>query len=259
MKRPSTITAFLSLFLIAIGTVHSQSLTEKEHKQVFQPYKSGVIAYHGYAFPVVPGTEEWKALGHQQRVASLQLPLDTLHSISTVRLLETCLYYPFNIDIFAFDDPMASFGRIKEQFNGYAELYQRPDYVHQLVSLYDSRDVSFVDQITLDYDKGLYSFDLCILEFMLADAAYLFPESQVSQIVSLLLEKMDQKTQNPVYGHTNRIVVGLAIGRCLQRINALGDYQGSTLMNFLQNIKLDNLSDLDYIINKAKSIKSSKP
>ena len=252
MKRPSTITAFLSLFLITIGTIHSQSLTEKEHKQVFQPYKSGVIAYHGYAFPVVPGTEEWKALGHQQRVASLQLPLDTLHSISTVRLLETCLYYPFNIDIFAFDDQMASFGRIKEQFNGYAELYQRPDYVHQLVSLYDSRDVSFVDHITLDYDKGLYSFDLCILEFMLADAAYLFPESQVSQIVSLLLEKMDQKKQNKVFGDTNRLIIALAVGRCLSQTNSLSDYSGSTLQNLLQSGLLTNYDYLVYPFNKAR-------
>ena len=36
----------------------------------------------------------------------------------------TCLYYPFNIDIFAFDDQLGSFGRVKHQFNGYAELYQ---------------------------------------------------------------------------------------------------------------------------------------
>lgn len=31
MKKPSIITTFLSLFLITIGAVHSQSLTEKEH------------------------------------------------------------------------------------------------------------------------------------------------------------------------------------------------------------------------------------
>ena len=248
MYRFITIITFLFLLLSGIS-----------RGQGFQPYKSGVITYHGYAYPVVPGTEEWKALGHRQRVESLQLPMDTLHNISTPRLLETCLYYPFNIDIFAFDDQMVSFGRIKEQFNGYAELYQRPDFVQHLVTLYDSRNVSFIDQMTLDYDKGLYSFDLYILEFMLADEAYLATESQASQIVSLLLEKMDQKTQNPVYGRTNRIMIGLAIGRCLQRINAISDYQGSTLNAFLQKVKLTTLSDLDYIISKAKTLKSSKP
>lgn len=203
MKRPSTITAFLSLFLIAIGTVHSQSLTEKEHKQVFQPYKSGVIAYHGYAFPVVPGTEEWKALGHQQRVASLQLPLDTLHSISTVRLLETCLYYPFNIDIFAFDDQMASFGRIKEQFNGYAELYQRPDFVQCLIDFYNGRDVAQIHLIMDDYEKGRYSFDFLVLEYLFDDAAQLVSKTQRAQMMKLVSQKMEQKKQFPaVYSIT---------------------------------------------------------
>lgn len=30
--------------------------------QTFQPYKSGVIAYHGYSYPIVPGTDEWKSI-----------------------------------------------------------------------------------------------------------------------------------------------------------------------------------------------------
>lgn len=100
-------------------------VTTAASAQTFLPYNSRVITYHGYSFPVVPGTEAWRSIGYAQRVASLQLPADTLQSISTDRLLETCLYYPFNIDIFAFDNQIASFRRVKEQFNGYVELYQR--------------------------------------------------------------------------------------------------------------------------------------
>ena len=114
MKHTIT-TLFLLLLLAVAGMAKAQS---------FQPYKSGVIQYHGYAYPIVPGTETWKQIDYPQRVASLQLPVDTLRNISTARLLETCLYYPFNIDIFAFDDQLGSFGRVKHQFNGYAELYQ---------------------------------------------------------------------------------------------------------------------------------------
>lgn len=235
----------LLLFLAVIGIAKAQS---------FQPYKSGIITYHGYAFPIVPGTEAWKSIDHLQRVASLQLPTDTLQNISTGRLLETCLYYPFNIDIFAFDDQVGSFGRVKNQFNGYAELYQRADFVQQLMSLYNSRSVSFVDQITLDYDRGLYAFDFKIMEFMLADAANLASNTQAAQIVAMLLEKENQKTQNRVYGNNNQITVGLAIGRCLKQINAFSDYQGTTLQDFLQCGKLTNLDDLEYIFNKAKTL-----
>ena len=222
--------------------------------QSFQPYKSGVIPYHGYAYPVVPGTEAWKQIDYPQRVASLQLPVDTLRNISTARLLETCLYYPFNIDIFAFDDQLGSFGRVKHQFNGYAELYQRTDFVQQLISFYNSRNVSYVDQIALDYDRGLYAFDYTIMEFMFTDAVPLASNVQSAQIATLLLDKIDQKAQNRVYGSSNRVTVGLAIGRCLQRTNTFADYQGSTLQGFLQSGKLANPADLDYIFNKARTL-----
>lgn len=238
-------TIILFLFFVLMGIAEAQN---------FQPYKSGVIPYQGYSFPVVPGTEAWKNNSHMQRVASLQLPADTLQSISTDRLLETCLYYPFNIDIFAFDDQIASFGRVKEQFNGYAELYQRTDFVQQLMNLYSSRNVAFVNQIVTDYEQGHYAFDYHIMEFMFVDAALLASDTQALQIASMLYEKKEQKTQNNVYGSTNRVVIGLAIGRCLQRTGVFSDYQGATLENFLQSGKFTSSSDLDYVFSKAKTL-----
>ena len=182
--------------------------------QAFQPYKSNIIAYHGYLFPIVPGTDAWKQMDYTQRVASLQLPADTLRDISTARLLETCLYYPFNIDIFAFDDQLRSFGRIKEQFNGYAELYQRADFIQQLISLYNTRDVAFVNQIEGDYDKGLYSFDYHIMEFMFTDAVLMASDSQTVQIAATLMNKKEQKTKYNVYGSANHKIVDFVIEKC---------------------------------------------
>lgn len=238
------LTKFLLLFLLL-----TVSLSKAE---TFQPYKSGIIAYKGYVYPIVPGTDAWRSIDYLQRVASLQLSIDTLQSISTARLLETCLYYPFNIDIFAFDDQIGSFEKVKNQFNGFSELYQRTDFVKQLINLYDSRSVSYVDQITIDHDKGLYVFDFKIMELMFTEAALLASDTQAEQIVSMLLEKMEQKEQNSVFGNANRITIGLAIGRCLQRTSLFSDYQGTTLYDFLQSGRLNTPSDLDYIFNKAK-------
>lgn len=240
--RKSVIIIFL-LFTMA-GVAEAQS---------FQPYKSGVIAYHGYSFPIVPGTDAWKSISHDQRVASLQLPADTLQSISTARLLETCLYYPFNIDIFALDDQIYSFERVKQQFNGYAELYQRTDFVQQLMNLYSSRKVAFVNQIEIDREQGHYAFDYHIMEFMFTDASLLASDTQTVQIAAMLYYKKEQKTQYSVYGSTNRMAIALAIGHCLQRSNAFSDYQGTTLQTFLQTGKLTNTSDLDYIYSKVRN------
>ena len=241
-NRKSVIIIFL-LFTMA-GVAEAQS---------FQPYKSGVIAYHGYSFPIVPGTDAWKSISHDQRVASLQLPADTLQSISTARLLETCLYYPFNIDIFALDDQIYSFDRVKQQFNGYAELYQRTDFVQQLMDLYSSRKVAFVNQIEIDREQGHYAFDYHIMEFMFTDASLLASDTQTVQIAAMLYYKKEQKTQYSVYGSTNRMAIALAIGHCLQRSNAFSDYQGTTLQTFLQTGKLTNTSDLDYIYSKVRN------
>lgn len=222
--------------------------------QPFQPYKSGVIRYQGYSFPVIPGTEAWKNLDHIQRVASLQLPADTLQSISTYRLLETCLYYPFNIDIFALDDQILGFERIKNQFNGFGELYQRTDFVQQLMNLYGTRDAAFVNRIETDREQGRYSFDFHVMEFMFTDAALLASDTQAARIANMLYEKKVQKTSYSVYGNTNRLVIALAIGRCLQGANAFSDYQGATLYAFLRSGKLTNNSDLDYIYFKANNL-----
>lgn len=175
------------LVLIAVKGMNAQS---------FQPYKSCIIAYSGYDYPVVPGTESWKNITYAQRLASLQMPDDTLQNISTSRLLETCLYYPFNINIFALDDKMAGYERVKESFNGYDELVQRTDFVQELMNLYNSRDVAFVNRIDTVYDRGLYSFDFQIMEFMFTDAANIATNMQAAQIAFMLMNKMDQKEQH---------------------------------------------------------------
>ncbi|MBR3710860.1 MAG: hypothetical protein IKM99_07860 [Bacteroidales bacterium] len=95
---------------------------------------------------------------------------------------------------------------------------------------------------------------LCFGNITFTDAVPLASNAQSAQIATLLLDKTDQKAQNRVYGSSNRIPLGLAIGRCLQRTNAFSDYQGTTLQGFLQNGKLADPADLDYIFNKARTL-----
>lgn len=223
--------------------------------QSFQPYKSGIIAYHGYQFPVVPGTDEWKQLGYAQRVESLQVPTDTLNQMSTTRLLETCLYYPFNIDIIAFDNYLKGYDHIKSQFNGYSELLNRSDFVQCLIDLYNGRDASFVKQLTNDYEKGRYSFDFQLMEYLFTDAAMLASPSQSEQIVCLLIKKTDQKSQwTNVFSSVPPPITALAIGRCFQRCHLLSDYQGNTLDSFLQGKTTINNTDLLYLFDKAREL-----
>ena len=161
--------------------------------QGFSPYHTNVIKYNGYSYPYFPGCVEWNDMNYSQRLDSLQIPLDTLENISTSRLLETCLYYPFNINVMLSDDYLIGFEKVRNNFNGYAELFLRSNFIQELIDLYDSRDVFFIEEINDDYDCGQYSFDFMFLELYILESMDYATETQLNQIVSLVTTKKAQQ------------------------------------------------------------------
>ena len=71
-----------------------------------------------YEFPV-RGVEEWWQLTVEQRIATLQIPDVVLEKISTEGLLETCLSYPYLINVFFHDNYQQGFEGLMEEFNGF--------------------------------------------------------------------------------------------------------------------------------------------
>lgn len=161
--------------------------------QGFSPYHTNVIKYNGYSYPYFPGCVEWEDMNYSQRLDSLQIPLDTLENISTSRLLETCLYYPFNINVMLSDDYLIGFEKVRNNFNGYAELFLRSNFIQELIDLYDSRDVFFIEEINDDYDCGQYSFDFMFLELFILENIDHATETQLNQIVTLVTTKKAQQ------------------------------------------------------------------
>jgi hypothetical protein len=161
--------------------------------QGFSPYHTNVIKYNGYSYPYFPGCVEWEDMNYSQRLDSLQIPLDTLENISTSRLLETCLYYPFNINVMLSDDYLIGFEKVRNNFNGYAELFLRSNFIQELIDLYDSRDVFFIEEINDDYDCGQYSFDFMFLELYILESMDYATETQLNQIFSLVTTKKAQQ------------------------------------------------------------------
>ena len=161
--------------------------------QGFSPYHTNVIKYNGYSYPYFPGCAEWEDMNYSQRLDSLQIPFDTLENISTSRLLETCLYYPFNINVMLSDDYLIGFEKVRNNFNGYAELFLRSNFIQELIDLYDSRDVFFIEEINDDYDCGQYSFDFMFLELYILESMDYATETQLNQIVSLVTTKKAQQ------------------------------------------------------------------
>lgn len=210
-----------------------------------------------YNFTVRPGTKEWKSLSYSQRLSACQLPDDTLSSISTARLLNTCLIYPYNIDIFSFDDDLLGFSKIRSRFNGYSALFQRSDIAANIITLYSSRNPNHVTRISSSKGQGRYSIEYYFLELMLVQTETInsASNSQLEQIVKMLLNKLDKAELLPdYYSKMDYNIICLAMGRYLQRIISFSNYKGNTLLDFLNDGKVRNTSDLDYIINEARKI-----
>ena len=191
--KTKNFTKLIALFLLLVfaGSLKAQ--------MEFAPYKSNVISYNGYSFPIIPGSDIWKNTSYSQRVEMLQIPVDTLKNISTKRLLETCLYYPFNIDIFLCDNQSEGFYKVRNQFNGYVELFQRDDFIQELITLYSSRDVCFVENINNDYERGQYSFDYKIMEIMILEVLDSVSNQRSNQMANIVSEKQSQKAAYKEY------------------------------------------------------------
>ena len=191
------------LLLVLFAGLLSLLSNELKAQDVFQPYKTNAVPYHGYLYPVIPGTEEWIALGSfEARLESVQLPIDTLENMSTARLLETCIYCPFFSEVTAWatgyqpEDLIRTFGIYREWLNCAEEYFNRPDCLTELLSLYSSREIDFVNEIPEGEfqmrDQGHYANDYCLMETMMYYMSLtmdLSPEEK-AEMISLLREKM---------------------------------------------------------------------
>ena len=91
------------------------------------------------------------------------------------------------------DDYLTGFEKVRNNFNGYAELFLRSNFIQELIDLYDSRDVFFIEEINDDYDCGQYSFDFMFLELYILESMDYATETQLNQIVSLVTTKKAQQ------------------------------------------------------------------
>lgn len=183
--------------LVLFAGLLSLLSNELKAQDVFQPYKTNAVPYHGYLYPVIPGTEEWIALGsYEARLASVQLPIDTLECISTDRLLETCIYNPYMIDVWALDDLLYSMNLLVHRLNCLEEYFNRPDCLTELLSLYSSREIDFVNEIPEGEfqmrDQGRYSMDYRLMETMMYYMSSImeFSQEEKTEMITLLREKM---------------------------------------------------------------------
>jgi hypothetical protein len=226
--------------------------------QNYQPFRQyELLEYHGYQFTIIPGTEAWKSLDiNENKHTLLQIPEDTLSIISTQRLIETCLYYPMMIDVFAFDNLMQGFDAIRKNFNGFNELFQRQDVTIHLLSYYQSRPPAFITQFEESVDKGRYSLDFVRLELMIAQTEVIKQLNllQMQELVISILEKKQQQADlQQYYSRVFIPVSAIVVGKILLQANALPEATlSSSLSKFIEKGFLESPDDISLIFQQAQ-------
>ena len=118
-----------------------------------------------YVYPVLPGTDEWRALKNmQEKIEACHVPEELLQNMTTEALAETVLTYPLLPCMFAFDTIEMGYRSVSGYFLGLSELEKREDAITVLqamknseVALYaDTEEVDILTPFHIDTICGIY-------------------------------------------------------------------------------------------------------
>ena len=227
--------------------------------------EKGICAEDGYKFPDIPEMNDWQRPGIiKERIAALQIPDACLEILYTKGLLETCLEFPYNIDMLLSDNYQRGFNSLVANFNGFRELFERPDLVSVLLNKYNEL-AEYVKSVYLleSVERGMLSLRMFIFEFILAQDVVLenLNTEQERELFLLSLEHRKIKSDYPdIFGGWHYVSRALLYAKKIMLDNAAGDY-ADELWEFIngRSLPMDFYIDQntvkyldDYINNKFK-------
>lgn len=123
-----------------------------------------------YKIPFTQKDALWQTFeSTKERVDALQIPDNILKSISTQRLLDVCLDFPYLMDILLVDNLQDGIEGLVYEYNGFKELLSRKDLFEVLLT----KQKSFADCIEEfehrnDIEKGYFSVKNMVLGMIAA-------------------------------------------------------------------------------------------
>lgn len=85
-----------------------------------------------HVYTVRPGSEEWKTMTLEERLASCAVSAEEVAGMSTPALVETVLNYPYLLNIYAYNSIDEGIEMVSSHFPGLTELFSRTDGVEAL-------------------------------------------------------------------------------------------------------------------------------
>lgn len=207
----------------------------------------------------------WKPLtSYEEKINDCQIPSIMLKSMSTEGLVETCLTFPFYMDIFAFNNLQEGFQKISSRFNGFEELFKRNDAGIIILKRYEALQPDNFDYTWTNIQKGNLGWKLSYIEILLAQNEIINKLNKIDRLELLnnCLQKLRIKQNNPeLYGMDALGMTVLVMGRVLkhEELSALKTktVDDKNLESFIEKGELNKTNSLDEIIKLTKQFISS--
>ena len=215
-----------------------------------------------YDFPDISHLNDWNSKDIiPRRFKALQIPDNILANISTAGLLETCLDFPYLLNLFYFNDYQQGFEKgLLENFNGFRILMERKDLVDALIIKYNDLrlEVENVKNTRLE-EMGRFSFSNFVLEMIIEQDVVIKKMNleQENTIFLLALDRLEIKKNNPnIFGGVSTTPTALLFAKKVTNDNQVRADMKGTLSSFIKALTFVDQTTInylnDYIINKFK-------
>lgn len=167
-----------------------------------------------------------------------QLPQSQLKNMSTEELLEACLNYPYMADLMFAQDIPLMFKYIRDEFNGFQEIFKRSDFPEVLLSYYHNFNFEKINEFQENYERGLYMFKFCYLNVLLSQDDIVQKMANKNNIANQIYNKY-KETNKPELSSFNSLITK--------------NYVSYSLLKYLEHTDKGEHSTAKRLMEKSRS------
>jgi hypothetical protein len=217
-------------------------------------------------YPIKPGSKEWDEREDRGNFMAglriMNIPSDTLKSINTDHLVKVCLHYPFWPQVFSRNSLQEGYDFLKNNFNGFRELENRPNAAEFILQEYKKMDPADFKPGSTLAQKGEYMARFTFIELLLAQHEIInnVNEDIKRKIIEESLKKFQEKIMIRSYGIEGLVTTAYIMARFVNNLNGsqnlFNDISGHK--DFLNNCKEINFKPMIDIANKTENFIRNK-
>lgn len=193
-----------------------------------------------------------------------QIPNDIISKTPTEELVELCLNYPLFFTMKAFNNLQEGFNQVANEFNGFKELFKRPDAGRVFLLIYIKTEPVDIQEKKDLISKGLFEQRIFFIEFILAQKEIMekLTENEIKSLLNETILKTEHKTKLK-FSTFNKQATSLVAVRILESKKAVKKHTNSMnnqkYKTFSKSVWLTDKNMIDDIhaesINYLKAIK----